>query len=437
MSTLQAIRGMNDILPEASPVWQYLEGQIKTVLGQYGYREIRMPVVEPTALFKRGVGEHTDIVEKEMYTFDDRGGDSLTLRPEGTAGCVRAALQHGLLHNQIQRLWYSGAMFRYERPQKGRYRQFHQIGAEVFGVSTPDIDAELILVSARLLKNLGLSDYVTLNLNTLGSAEARGRYRKALVDYLETVKDRLDEDSQNRLYSNPLRILDSKSEGTQKLLDSAPRFDTYLDKESRLHFQSLCTRLESAGVRFVVNPRLVRGLDYYSQTVFEWITDSLGAQGTVCGGGRYDGLVPMLGGKPTPAAGFALGVERLLLMLETLDKIPAEVFDTVDAYLIMAGDLAETQGLALAEWLRTEVDGLRLISHCGGGSFKSQIKKADKSGARWALILGEDEVAGSQVTVKFLREDAPQQTLAQGELANWLTNQYGSQSQHAVTHAQT
>jgi histidyl-tRNA synthetase len=425
---------MNDILPDASPVWQYLERHIKTVLDQYGYREIRMPVVEPTALFKRGVGEHTDIVEKEMYTFDDRGGDSLTLRPEGTAGCVRAALQHGLLHNQIQRLWYSGAMFRYERPQKGRYRQFHQIGAEVFGIATPDIDAELILVSARLLKNLGLSEYVTLNLNTLGSAEARGRYRKALVDYLETVKERLDEDSRNRLYSNPLRILDSKSEGTQKLLDEAPRFEAYLDEESRLHFENLCTRLDSAGVGYVVNPRLVRGLDYYSQTVFEWITDSLGAQGTVCGGGRYDGLVPMLGGKATPAAGFALGVERLLLMLETLDKVPASVFDTVDAYLIMAGDLAETQGLALAEKLRSEVAGLRLISHCGGGSFKSQMKKADKSGARWALILGEDEAANSEVTVKYLRDDAPQESVAQAALADWLANQYGSQLRHAVTH---
>lgn len=428
---------MNDILPEASPVWQYLEGQIKTVLGQYGYREIRMPVVEPTALFRRGVGEHTDIVEKEMYTFEDRGGDSLTLRPEGTAGCVRAALQHGLLHNQIQRLWYSGAMFRYERPQKGRYRQFHQIGAEVFGVATADIDAELILVSARLLNRLGLGEHVTLNLNTLGSAEARGRYRKALVDYLETVKAQLDEDSQKRLYSNPLRILDSKSPTTQALLDGAPGFDSFLDDDSRLHFQSLCTRLDSAGVRYVVNPRLVRGLDYYSQTVFEWITDSLGAQGTVCGGGRYDGLVPLLGGKPTPAAGFALGIERLLLMLETLNKIPARVFETVDAYLIVAGDLAETQGLTLAESLRSGVEGLRLITHCGGGSFKSQMKKADKSGARWALIIGEDEAAGSQVTVKALREDVPQQTLAQGELANWMMNQYGSQSQQAVTHAQS
>ena len=423
MSTLQAIRGMNDILPDASPVWQYLEGQIKAVLDQYGYREIRMPVVESTSLFKRGVGEHTDIVEKEMYTFEDRGGDSLTLRPEGTAGCVRAALQHGLLHNQIQRLWYSGAMFRYERPQKGRYRQFHQIGAEVFGIASPDIDAEMILVTARLFKNLGLSEHVTLNLNTLGSAEARSRFRKGLVDYLETVKDRLDDDSQNRLYSNPLRILDSKSESTQKLLDDAPRFDDYLDEDSRLHFQRLCTRLDNAGVGYVVNPRLVRGLDYYSQTVFEWITDSLGAQGTVCGGGRYDGLVPMLGGKPTPAAGFALGIERLVLMLETLEKVPAEVFDTVDAYLIMAGELAETQGLVLAETLRTEVHGFRLVSHCGGGSFKSQMKKADKSGARWALILAEDEAASKQVLIKNLRDDAAQQSIDQSALADWLANQ--------------
>ena len=417
MSTLQAIRGMNDILPDASPVWQYLEGQVKAVLDQYGYREIRMPVVEPTALFERGVGEHTDIVEKEMYTFEDRGGDSLTLRPEGTAGCVRAALQHGLLHNQVQRLWYQGPMFRYERPQKGRYRQFYQIGAETFGIATPDVDAELILLTARMLDNLGLTEHVTLNLNTLGSSEARGRYRKALVDYLETVKDKLDADSQNRLYSNPMRILDSKSESTQALLDDAPTFDDYLDDESREHFETLCRLLDKAGINYTINPRLVRGLDYYSRTVFEWITESLGAQGTVCGGGRYDGLVPMLGGKPTPAAGFALGIERLILMLETLNKIPASVFNTVDAYVIMAGSAAEETGMALAEQLRSDVPELRVQSHCGGGSFKSQMKKADKSGARIALILGEQEVQDRTVGVKFLREEKEQQSIGWDSLS--------------------
>lgn len=420
MSTLQAIRGMNDLLPDQSPVWQYLEGQVKAVLDQYGYREIRMPVVETTALFKRGVGEHTDIVEKEMYTFEDRGGDSLTLRPEGTAGCVRAALQHGLLHNQVQRLWYQGAMFRYERPQKGRYRQFHQIGAEVFGIESADIDAELILITARLLKNLGLGDHVSLNLNTLGSSEARARYRKALVDYLETVKDQLDEDSRNRLYSNPLRILDSKSKSTQELLDSAPKFDDYLDDESREHFATLCQRLDDVGIPYVLNPRLVRGLDYYSRTVFEWITESLGAQGTVCGGGRYDGLVPQLGGKPTPATGFALGIERLILMLETLNKVPASVFNTVDVYLLMAGETAERAGFVLAEQLRTAIPGLRLMANCGGGSFKSQMKKADKSGARFALILGEDEVQQKSVAIKDLRADQPQQNCSWQTLEGWL-----------------
>lgn len=411
MSSLQAIRGMNDVLPEQSPVWQYLESQVRSVLEQYGYREIRMPVVEPTTLFKRGVGEHTDIVEKEMYTFDDRGGDSLTLRPEGTAGCVRAALQHGLLHNQVQRLWYQGAMFRYERPQKGRYRQFHQIGAETFGMASADIDAELILLSARLLRNLGLADHVTLHLNTLGSNEARGRYRKALVDYLETVKDQLDGDSQSRLYSNPLRILDSKSESTQALLNDAPAFDDFLDDESREHFSTLCSLLDQSGIAYVVNPRLVRGLDYYSRTVFEWMTDSLGAQGTVCGGGRYDDLVPLLGGKPTPAAGWALGVERLVLLLETLEKVPASVYQTLDAYLILAGEAAQPFGFRVAEALRTELPALRLITHCGGGSFKSQMKKADKSGARFALIIGDDEASAKQVTVKDLRAESQQVTL--------------------------
>lgn len=417
MSTLQSIRGMNDILPSVSPLWQYLEGQVKSVLAQYGYKEIRMPIVEVTELFARGVGEHTDIVEKEMYTFRDRNDDSLTLRPEGTAGCVRAALQHGLLHNQIQRLWYQGPMFRYERPQKGRYRQFYQIGVETFGMAGADIDAELILLTHRLFKQLGVSDSLSLHLNTLGSSEARARYRKALVDYLEGVKDKLDEDSQRRLYVNPMRILDSKSNSTQKLLNDAPSFDDFIDEESKEHFEKLCQLLDSAGVEYVVNKRLVRGLDYYTKTVFEWMTDALGAQGTVCGGGRYDGLVPMLGGKPTPASGFAMGIERVLLLLETLGAVPEDVQKSVDIFLVAAGHEAEAAALALAESVRSSISGVRLQMNCGGGSFKSQMKKADKSGARYALILGDDEATSKTVQIKDLQGNNEQVAVSWTEVA--------------------
>ncbi|MEC8102293.1 MAG: histidine--tRNA ligase [Pseudomonadota bacterium] len=418
---IQAIRGMNDILPSQSPVWQYLEGTVKEVLAGYGYDEIRMPVLEQTALFKRSIGEVTDIVEKEMYTFEDRNGDSLTLRPEGTASCVRACEEHGLLYNQTQRLWYTGPMFRHERPQKGRYRQFYQIGVETFGIATPDIDAELILMTARLWEQLGLAESVTLQLNTLGSNEARARYRDALVEYLSARKDQLDEDSQRRLETNPLRVLDSKNPDTQALLADAPELHDYLDDESRDDFASLRAVLDAAGVKYEINQRLVRGLDYYCKTVFEWVTDKLGAQGTVCAGGRYDGLVEQLGGKATPAVGFAMGVERLILMLETLEVIPQEVMQTVDVYVCGVGEGASLASLMLADGLRAEQPWLRIQTHCGGGSFKSQMKKADKSGASFALLLGESEIAEQQVTVKDLRGDTGQQTLAQQELGQWLT----------------
>lgn len=412
MSDIKAIRGMYDVLPSESPRWQYLENSVRQVLAQYGYREIRMPIVEQTNLFKRSIGEVTDIVEKEMYTFEDRNGESLTLRPEGTAGCVRAALQHGLLHNQIQRLWYQGPMFRYEKPQKGRNRQFYQIGVETFGMTGPDIDAEVILLSARLWKQLGILNQVQLELNTLGSSEARANYRQALVGYLEGVKDQLDEDSQRRLYTNPLRILDSKDKGTQALLNDAPDFKDFIDNESLQHFDQLCTRLTDAGVSYVLNPRLVRGLDYYGKTVFEWTTTALGAQGTVCAGGRYDGLVEQLGGKPVPAVGFAMGVDRLLLLLTELNVIPDSVDQTVDLYIVAAGEQPERRAQVIAEQLRDGLPELRIQLNCGGGSFKSQMKKADKSGAHHALVLGENELAENQIVLKNLRADEPQQTLS-------------------------
>ena len=418
---IQAIRGMNDLLPAQSPVWQYLEGTVKDLLASYGYDEIRMPIVEQTALFKRSIGEVTDIVEKEMYTFEDRNGDSLTLRPEGTASCVRACEEHGLLYNQTQRLWYTGPMFRHERPQKGRYRQFYQVGVETFGIATPDIDAELILLTARLWAQLGLSDSVTLQLNTLGSNEARARYRDALVAYLSERKDQLDEDSQRRLESNPLRVLDSKNPETQALLTGAPELHDYLDDESRADFTQLRAILDAAGVKYEINQRLVRGLDYYCKTVFEWVTDKLGAQGTVCAGGRYDGLVEQLGGKPTPAVGFAMGVERLILMLETLELIPPQVMQTIDLYVCGVGEGAAMASLLLADELREAQPWLRVQTHCGGGSFKSQMKKADKSGALFALLLGESEIAASQVTVKALRGGLEQATIPQAELPDWLT----------------
>ena len=420
MAKIQAIRGMNDILPDQTPVWQYVESTVRQVLGQYGYQEIRMPVVEHTELFKRSIGEVTDIVEKEMYTFDDRNGDSLTLRPEGTAGCVRAAEEHGLLFNQTRRLWYTGPMFRHERPQKGRYRQFHQIGVECFGMAGPDIDAELLVLTARLWKAFGLTEHARLEINSIGTSESRKVYREALVRYLEQYKGQLDDDSKRRLGTNPLRILDSKDPATREILNGAPLLDDYLDDESRAHFEQLKALLDAAGVSYTVNPALVRGLDYYGKTVFEWITDSLGAQGTICAGGRYDGLVQQLGGKPTDAVGFAMGLERLILLLETLDLVPEQVNNNADVYVTAMGEQAVAPAMAVAESLRNELPGVVVVSHCGGGSFKSQMKKADRSNARYAVILGENEIASGTVALKPLRNDDPQQEVNQSELASVL-----------------
>ena len=419
--SLQAIRGMNDILPEQTPAWRYLEHTVAELLDGYGYSEIRLPILEFTELFARGIGEGTDVVDKEMYTFLDRNEESLTLRPEGTAGCVRAVLEHGLTGGgQVQKLWYAGPMFRYEKPQKGRYRQFHQIGIEVFNLPGPDIDAELIVLTARLWKQLGLSDAVTLQLNSLGSSEARAAYRDALVAYLKEHFEQLDEDSQRRLTTNPLRILDSKNAQTQALLVGAPTLHDYLDDESRVHFDGLKARLDAVGIRYEINPKLVRGLDYYGRTVFEWVTDKLGAQGTVCAGGRYDGLITQFGGKPTPGVGFAMGVERLVLLLETLQLVPEELHRPADLYLCAFGESAELAGLTLAEQLRDALPGLRMLVNSGGGSFKSQFKKADKSGARFALILGEDELAARVVGCKPLRDDSEQQTIAWDALVERL-----------------
>ena len=420
MARIQSIRGMNDLLPADSPLWQYLENTVAGLLRRYGYQEIRFPILEHTELFKRSIGEVTDIVEKEMYTFDDRNGDSLTLRPEGTASCVRACEQNGLLHNQVQRLWYAGPMFRHERPQKGRLRQFHQIGVETFGMVGPDVDAELILLTARIWKDLGIAQHLTLELNSIGNSESRANYRQALVDYLSQFEDRLDEDSRRRLSSNPLRILDSKVPETQALLVDAPALHDYLDETSRSHFEGLQRRLDAAGVQYVLNPRLVRGLDYYGLTVFEWTTQALGAQGTVCAGGRYDGLVEQLGGKPTPAVGFAMGLERLCLLLETLDVAPVDSA-TADVYIVATGEEAEVAGLTVAEQLREALPALRVVLNCGGGSFKSQFKKADRSGARYAVVIGEDELSRGEVALKPLREaGAEQQSVALAGLTDTL-----------------
>ncbi|BBB27381.1 histidyl-tRNA synthetase [Amphritea japonica ATCC BAA-1530] len=388
MAKIKAIRGMNDILPDQTPVWQFLEKSVKSVLGAYGYSEIRMPIVEQTDLFKRSIGEVTDIVEKEMYTFDDRNGESLTLRPEGTASCVRAGEEHGLLFNQAQRLWYQGPMFRYEKPQKGRYRQFHQIGVETFGMANADIDAEVIMLSARLWKELGILDSVTLQLNSLGSNEARAEYKEALVAYLLERKDQLDEDSQRRLTTNPLRVLDSKDQQTQSLLNDAPSLVDYLDAESREHFAGLCSMLDQAGIAYELNPRLVRGLDYYCKTVFEWVTDKLGAQGTVCAGGRYDGLVKQLGGRPTPAVGFAMGVERLILLLETLEVVPDTVKQPFDLYLAAEHKGLQERLVVLADQLRDQLPEMRIRVHCSG--LKNISSKARQTGAPWVVLVREE-----------------------------------------------
>ncbi len=411
---IQSVRGMNDVLPEETPLWQAVEGTLRGVLEAYGYREIRTPVVERTELFARSIGVVTDIVEKEMYTFTDRNGDSLSLRPEGTAGCVRACLEHGLLRGQSHRLWYAGPMFRHERPQKGRYRQFHQVGVEVFGIPGPDVDAELILMCARMWRELGLEG-LRLEINTLGDAEARRRHRADLVAYLRAHEDALDADSRRRLETNPLRILDSKNPDMAAVLAGAPRLIDYLDGEARAHFEGFRALLDEAGVAYEVNPRLVRGLDYYNRTVFEWVTDRLGAQGTVCAGGRYDGLVEQLGGRPTPAVGFAVGLERVVALLEGRREAAAAE-RAPHAYLVAVGEGPERAALGLAEALRDAVPGLRLAANCGGGSFKAQLKRADRSGARVALLLGEEELAGGRLTVKWLREpDHAQRTVTREE----------------------
>ena len=413
---IKSIRGMHDVLPDDSHRWQAFEAVIRQLMTSYGYKEIRMPLVESTELFSRSIGEVTDIVEKEMYTFEDRNGDKLSLRPEGTASCVRAGIQHGLLYNQIQRLWYNGPMFRHERPQKGRYRQFHQFGVEAYGIATPDIDAELILIGARLWKQLGLKG-VRLELNTLGSNQARTEYKQVLVEYLNQHRELLDEDSIRRLQTNPLRILDSKNPAMKPMLDNAPALMDHLDDESRQQFDKLKASLDAAGVEYCINPRLVRGLDYYCKTVFEWITDELGAQGTICAGGRYDGLVEQLGGKATAAIGFALGVERILSLLEAQQAQSAE---TIDIYLVMLGPACEVKGLQLAEQIRDQRPEIKMIAHCGGGSIKSQMKKADKSGAEIALIIAEDELKNEQLTVKYLREKKQQTTVSFNELTKFI-----------------
>ena len=413
--SIQAIRGMNDLLPDVTGLWQEIEARARDVLHAYGYREIRLPLVEKTELFARSIGQATDIVEKEMYTFEDRNGDNLALRPEGTAGCVRAGIQHGLLHNQTQRFWYTGPMFRHERPQKGRYRQFHQIGVETFGMAGPDIDVELILLNARLWKALGL-EHLTLELNSLGTVESRREYRRALVEYLEPFRDRLDEDSLRRLEHNPLRVLDSKNPGLKDIIAGAPSLTDYLDQESGVHFEGLCAGLDRAGIEYVLNPRLVRGLDYYTRTVFEWTTDRLGAQSAVCAGGRFDGLVAQLGGRPAPAAGFAIGLERLI-ELAALKALPAAE-NRPQVYFVLLGERASGTAMPLAERLRD--DRWRVEVHCGGGSMKSQMKKADRSGARFAIIVGDDECDRGAASVKDLRAAEAQVSVDFDDLDEFL-----------------
>jgi histidyl-tRNA synthetase len=414
---IQAIRGMNDILPAQTPIWQHIEHTLHQVLESYGYQEIRMPILEATELFSRSIGEVTDIVEKEMFSFIDRNSDNLTLRPEGTASCVRAGIENGLFYNQIQRLWYIGPMFRHERPQKGRYRQFNQLGVEAYGLTGADIDAEIILMTARFWQKLGL-DNLELQINSLGSSEARAVYRDKLVDYFSAHNEQLDEDSKRRLNTNPLRILDSKNPEMQSLIQSAPQLLDHLDQESQTHFNDLKNILDQVGVKYRINPQLVRGLDYYNRTVFEWVTQELGAQGTICAGGRYDTLVEQIGGRSTPAIGFAMGLERLVLLLESklqLSDINPHI------YMIMVGnETVQQQGFVLAESLRTALPELRLITNCGGGSFKVQFKRADKSAAKFALILGEDELNKQQVAIKNLRKKTEQKLLSISELADNL-----------------
>ncbi|WP_350431419.1 histidine--tRNA ligase [Shewanella sp. H8] len=412
---IQAIRGMNDILPTQSPLWQKVEAVLRSSVSAFGYSEIRTPIVESADLFKRSIGEVTDIVEKEMYTFEDRNSDSLSLRPEGTASTVRAGNEHGLLYNQEQRLWYMGPMFRHERPQKGRYRQFHQFGVEVYGIGSADIDAEVLMLSARLWDQLGIKEHVALELNTLGDSAERAAYRDALIAFLEQHKDKLDEDSQRRMYSNPLRVLDSKDQQVQAILGDAPALMDYLGEDSKTHFSTLCELLDAVGIQYTINPRLVRGLDYYNRTVFEWVTTSLGSQGTVLAGGRYDGLVGQLGGKDTPAVGFAMGLERIVLLLETLE-LTSDIAAEVDVYVTAMGNNCEVEAIKVAQELRQQLPTLKVMSHCGGGNFKKQMKRADKSGAQFALIIGENEIANNQVAIKPLRTNNEQLLVTRAEL---------------------
>ena len=419
---IQAIRGMNDCSPTESPLWQWIEGQVRQILSSYGYSEVRMPIVESTPLFARAIGEVTDVVSKEMYTFWDND-EQLTLRPEGTAGCVRAAIEHGWIYNNEQRLWYMGPMFRHERPQKGRYRQFHQAGIEVFGIATPEIDAELIILTARLWKALGIDQHVSLQLNSIGSLEARANYRSALVAFLENHQDLMSEEEKERLVKNPLRILDTKNQALQDVLDGAPKLLDYLDDESREHFAQLCGLLDAVGIQYEINPKLVRGLDYYNKTVFEWVTSALGAQGTVCGGGRYDGLVEQLGGHATSGIGFAMGLERLVLLVQEVNKsIPVK--SAVDIYVVYQGEGTTLAAFQLAEKLRSELPHLSTMLHCSGGNFKKQFKRADKSGATLALVLGESEVQNNQVVVKHLLGAAEQQTIDVANLIEHVKAQF-------------
>ena len=419
---IQAIRGMNDCSPTESPLWQWIEGQVRQILSSYGYSEVRMPIVESTPLFARAIGEVTDVVSKEMYTFWDND-EQLTLRPEGTAGCVRAAIEHGWIYNNEQRLWYMGPMFRHERPQKGRYRQFHQAGVEVFGITTPEIDAELIILTARLWKALGIDQHVSLQLNSIGSLEARANYRSALVAFLENHQDLMSEEEKERLVKNPLRILDTKNQALQDVLDGAPKLLDYLDDESREHFAQLCGLLDAVGIQYEINPKLVRGLDYYNKTVFEWVTSALGAQGTVCGGGRYDGLVEQLGGHATSGVGFAMGLERLVLLVQEVNKsIPVK--SAVDIYVVYQGEGTTLAAFQLAEKLRSELPHLSTMLHCSGGNFKKQFRRADKSGATLALVLGESEVQNNQVVVKHLLGAAEQQTIDVDNLIEHVKAQF-------------
>lgn len=406
---------MNDIAGEQGYWFDELERQARAILAGYGYQHVRLPVVEKTELFCRSIGEVTDIVEKEMYTFADRNGDSLTLRPEGTAGCVRAAIENSWLNMGAQKLYYMGPMFRHERPQKGRYRQFYQLGVETYGFAGPDIDAELILMTARLWKQLGIQ--ARLLINSLGSSESRAAYKEALTQYFSAHYELLDEDSQKRLYRNPLRILDSKNPALVECIAGAPKLIDWLDEASQQSFNRLLALLDASGIAYEVTPTLVRGLDYYNDTVFEWVTDALGSQGTICAGGRYDGLVTQLGGKSTPAIGFAMGMERVVALMQLTERTQPSL---IDAYVIAAGDKVQLQVQALVETWRDQAPHLRIMVHHGGGNFKSQFKKADKSGARFALVLGDDEVAKQQVGVKFLREEADQLTLSWTQVADWL-----------------